>query len=249
MNGISAARLNRQNADLVCWRTRKELAMKEEPGLIGQRFGRYTVIGPDGTAAGGKRRWLCRCDCGKTGSVLESNLKSGHSGSCGCARRRDLTGSRVGRLTVLERSDQYASRGKRRVPLWKCRCDCGAVTYNATDTLTNPAQSMCGECAGKYAAAKARGAAGYMEGTQLSRITDLSPDSGNATRIRGVYYDPRNRKYRARLKLQGRMHNLGSFSTLEEAVSARRAAEEDIFGAFLLQHGLNTAPERAESQL
>lgn len=223
--------------------------MRGEPCFIGRRFGSYTVIADAEKTVGGRRRWLCRCDCGNVRSVLESNLKSGHSSSCGCKKSRDLAGCRVGRLTVLERSDQYASRGKRKVPLWKCRCDCGAVTYKATDTLTNPSQSMCCECAGKYAAAKARGAAGYMDGTQLSRITDLSPDSGNATRIRGVYYDPRNRKYRARLKLQGRMHNLGSFSTLEEAVSARRAAEEDIFGAFLLQHGLNTAPERAEPPL
>lgn len=223
--------------------------MKEEPGLTGQRFGRYTVIGPDGTATGGKRRWLCRCDCGKTGSVLESNLKSGHSSSCGCKKSRDLAGCRVGRLTVLERSDQYASRGKRRVPLWKCRCDCGAITYKATDTLTNPSQSMCGECAGNYAAAKARAAAGYMDGTQLSRIINPSPASGNAAEIRGVYFDPKSRKYRARLKLQGRMHNLGSFSTLEEAVSARRAAEEDIFGAFLLQHGLIPPRESADTQL
>ena len=201
--------------------------------LIGQRFGIYTVIGAAESTTSGRRRWLCRCDCGTERIVLGSNLKNGHSESCGCRRIRDLTGERVGRLTVLERSERYASRGKRNVRLWKCLCDCGNITYKATDTLTNPQQSMCSDCAQRYAAACAREGAGYVEGTQLSRIQNPVQEASNATGIRGVYFETKTHKYRARLKFRGQMYNLGSYSTLEEAAQARRVAEEDIYGNFL----------------
>ena len=86
----------------------------------------------------------------------------------------DLIGQRFGRLEVIGRSDKRGSRGARTVPLWECRCDCGAITYKATDTLTNPDLSMCNECAGKYAAAKMRENAGFVDGTQISRIKTRS---------------------------------------------------------------------------
>ena len=209
--------------------------------LTGQRFGIYTVIGAAESTPGGRRRWLCRCDCGTERIVLGSNLKNGHSESCGCRRTRDLTGERVGRLTVLERSERYASRGKRNVRLWKCLCDCGSITYKATDTLTNPQRSMCSDCAQRYAAACAREGAGYVEGTQLSRIQKSAQESGNATGIRGVYYETKTHKYRARLKFRGQMYNLGSYPTLEEAVQARHVAEEDIYGNFLAMRASSAA--------
>lgn len=63
-----------------------------EPDLSGMRFGHLLVLGragdyrsPGGTRA---RRWRCRCDCGREKPVLEGNLLSGNSRSCGCAAER-----------------------------------------------------------------------------------------------------------------------------------------------------------------
>ena len=50
---------------------------------IGSRFGKLTVIKYDGKR-GGRHYWLCRCDCGKEKIVSQSNLKAGHTISCGC---------------------------------------------------------------------------------------------------------------------------------------------------------------------
>lgn len=66
----------------------------------------------------------------------------------------NLVGRRFGKLEVIGRSDKRGSRGARTVPLWECRCECGNITYKATDTLTNPELSMCNDCVGKYAAKK-----------------------------------------------------------------------------------------------
>ena len=207
--------------------------MKEQPNLVGQRFGFLTVMGRTEPDEKGYRRWRCRCDCGRETEVLTSNLRRSPNVSCGCRKRNDLTGQKIGKLTVLERSDQYATRGQRKRQLWKCLCDCGEVTYKATDTLTNPDRSMCKACAASYAAGKARENAGYREGTQLSRIRDISPDSQNLSGVRGVYLNTKTGKYRVRIKFKGVTYNLGTFSSLEAAIKERARAEEEIFGKYL----------------
>ena len=56
--------------------------------LIGQSFGQLTVIQRDGSDARGEAKWLCQCSCGSTPiSILGSNLRTGHTQSCGCNRR------------------------------------------------------------------------------------------------------------------------------------------------------------------
>ena len=59
--------------------------------------------------------------------------------------KENLIGRRFGKLEVISRSGKRGSRGARTVPLWECRCECGNITYKATDTLTNPDLSMCNE--------------------------------------------------------------------------------------------------------
>lgn len=53
--------------------------------LIGQKFGKLTVIRYDHTNKNGAY-WLCRCDCGKEKIVCAHSLKTGHVSSCGCLR-------------------------------------------------------------------------------------------------------------------------------------------------------------------
>lgn len=209
--------------------------MREYPSLIGQRFGMLTVIDRAESSPQGHRRWLCLCDCGKEAIVIGSNLKRGTTVSCGCKKRKDLTGQRIGNLTVLERSDQYGSRGQRKRQLWKCRCDCGEITYKATDTLTNGDVSMCKVCAGRYAANRARAEAGYDGGTQITKIKVDSNVSDNLSGVRGVYYDERNGTFRARIKFRGEMHDLGTYRTLEDAVKARKRGEEAYYETYLAE--------------
>jgi len=207
--------------------------MREWPSLIGKRFGMLTVVAQAPSSSSGQRRWLCKCDCGTEKVVAGSNLNRGTTVSCGCKHRNDLTGQKIGRLTVLERSEKYGTRGKRKTQLWKCLCDCGAITYKATDTLTNPDFSMCQACAGIYSAEKARANAGFESGTQITKIRNRSEHSQNLSGVRGVYLDHKTGRYRARLKFQGKSYNLGSFTNLEDAVKARRRGEEEIFDKYL----------------
>jgi len=61
--------------------------------LIGQRFGRWTVVARAGSYTNNNcglktsiPQWVCECDCGTVAIVLSTNLKSGASKSCGCYR-------------------------------------------------------------------------------------------------------------------------------------------------------------------
>ena len=212
--------------------------MRQWPDLVGQRFGMLVVIGQASSTATGLRRWICKCDCGKEHTVIGSNLIRGTTISCGCKRYKNLEGQKFGKLTVIKRSDKYGSRGKRKTQLWECRCECGAITYKATDTLTNPDISMCQECANKYATSKARANAGYLEGTQITKIMDMTPTAANSSGVRGVYYEKKSNKWRARLRFKGKTMSFGSFARFEDAVFARKKAEEIYFGEFLEENGL-----------
>ena len=207
--------------------------MREYPTLIGQRFGMLVVVAQAPSTEKGQRRWLCQCDCGKQTTVLGSNLKRGMTTSCGCKKTKDLTGQHIGKLTVLGRSERYGARGARQTRLWECRCDCGAITYKATDTLTNPAVSMCRQCAAKYATEKARAKAGFVDGTQLTKLMIGTEQADNLSGVRGVYYNAKTGKYTARIKFQGRSYYLGSFYSLEEAAKARQTEEEKLFAPLL----------------
>ena len=144
-----------------------------------------------------------------------------------------LVGQRFGKLTVILRSDKRASRGARTVPLWECLCDCGNVTYKATDTLISRDNTMCKACADRYATSKMNEKAGYVDGTQISRIRSDKPISTNTSGARGVYYSSKTGKWRARLRFKGKMYNLGSYKSFEDALKARKQAEKEIFGSFL----------------
>lgn len=211
--------------------------MREFPNLIGKRFGKLTVIELLPSTLSGQRRWLCKCDCGGEHIATTNNLNSGRTTNCGCKKSPDLTGQVFGRLTVIGRSEKRNPRGARTTPMWECRCECGNITYKATDTLTNPDESMCQECHNKLAPEKARSAAGFVGGTQISKIKNMKPTAANSTGVRGVQFDKRSGRYRARLKFQGKILNFGSYRTLEEAAAARKAAEEEYFGAFLEEIG------------
>lgn len=65
-------------------RRKRRRSMAKLIDLTGQRFGRLTVIERVENNRRGQARWLCRCDCKKEIVVTSSNLRCGHTNSCGC---------------------------------------------------------------------------------------------------------------------------------------------------------------------
>ena len=144
------------------------------------------------------------------------------------AERSDLVGSRFGKLVVEAPGEPSAAGGRR----WLCRCDCGAITYKATDTLTNADVSMCKDCAAAYGTSKAREKAGYVGGTQLAKIQEKPIESSNQTGFRGVYRNSRTGRYPVRIRFQKKLYHIGYFDNLDDAIEARRKAEGKFFGSY-----------------
>lgn len=60
---------------------------REFMDLLGQRYGSLTVTGGgEVPSLGTPRKWACVCDCGTVIVAAQSNLRSGHTTSCGCLK-------------------------------------------------------------------------------------------------------------------------------------------------------------------
>ena len=78
-----------------CFRMEQVMKSKKELGLIldltGQRFGLLTVMSKDPVRTkNGAVKWICKCDCGKTISVIANNLvrkDENRTISCGCSHK------------------------------------------------------------------------------------------------------------------------------------------------------------------
>lgn len=55
--------------------------------MEGSRFGRLLVVKEAPGSIARRRKWTCKCDCGKTKDVRQDHLNSGATTSCGCAQK------------------------------------------------------------------------------------------------------------------------------------------------------------------
>lgn len=74
----------------------------------GDRYGRLTVV-RETKAHGERRRYICKCECGKTTTVRGSNLTTGNVRSCGCLRveRSAARATTHGHTAHYENSPEY----------------------------------------------------------------------------------------------------------------------------------------------
>ena len=115
--------------------------------LVGQQFGKWTVLQRVENTKAGKAQWLCRCECG-TERIHDTNtLTSGRTKSCGCSMTEyidnsiDIQNQIFGNLKVIKRvgSDKYYHA------LWECECLlCGNHTIEDGVRLRNGKVLHCG---------------------------------------------------------------------------------------------------------
>lgn len=60
--------------------------------LTGKKFNKLLVLSRAENGLHNKVRWLCTCDCGNSTIAESSNLKSGHTKSCGCYKFEKMFG-------------------------------------------------------------------------------------------------------------------------------------------------------------
>lgn len=204
--------------------------------LTGQRFGKLTVLSKEPTQKDKRTRWLCACDCGNVYIATSYALRNGKTKSCGCGRRKDITGQRFGKLTALERTNQFVMQGNSKKFLWKCVCECGETVYRLPEKLRESIHHACDKCAEQFAVSSMLEKAGFVDGSQLPKIASDKPGVHNKSGVKGVFFNTRTQKWRAVLRFQGVNHYLGEYKDINEAIKARKLGEEKYFEPFLQKH-------------
>ncbi len=146
-------------------------------------------------------------------------------------KKLDLTGQRFGRLTVLEQAENVNGR-----TAWRCRCDCGRGTIAKSCHLRNGHVRSCG-CARD-------GCLTYVDGTCVELLRAKTVRRNNTSGVPGVDWRASKHSWRASICFKGKRYYLGSYARFEDAVKARKLAEENLHDSFLREFEREAQAER-----
>lgn len=204
--------------------------MAKKLDLTGQRFGMLTVLHP-AEDIGSKSAWVCRCDCGQEIVARTIHLRAGRIRTCGFqnstktqpwltfvdvhgrdCKKMDLTGQRFGSLTVLRPAENIGDR-----TAWVCRCDCGReITVKTAYLRTGKTKTR-----------------SQQYGTCPENLQNRKVLKNNTSGVPGVEWLPRKRRWKASICFRKKRYYLGAYAEFEDAVKARKQAEEKLHDNFL----------------
>ena len=149
-------------------------------------------------------------------------------------KKLELAGQRYGRLTVLAPAENVGKR-----TAWLCRCDCGRETVALTVRLRDGHCTSCGcdkapvdPTPGAYG----RASLTYVDGTCVEMLAAKTVRRNNTSGVPGVDWRARQKAWRAAICFKGKRYYLGSYRSFEDAVNARKQAEERLHDNFLREY-------------
>lgn len=117
--------------------------------LLGNKFGKLTVLEYLGKTGYHENKWKCKCECGEYVVGPTSRISKDTSACRSCKilvgpnalkLRTSELGKKYGRLTVVEYVDRDPLNNLR----WKCKCDCGNEVILRTASLHSGGYQSCG---------------------------------------------------------------------------------------------------------
>lgn len=206
---------------------------KNAKKLDGMVFGQLTVLhkAEDQKEYGGVW-WTCRCKCGELYDVPATLLVTGRRTKCTSGKHEttfyhaDIKGRRFGQLEALYPTKKRAKKAG--YVIWHCRCDCGNELDISYNNLMYGNQKSCG-CKKVQHEKDLHNYLVHVADTSIDMIRSRKIPTNNKTGCRGVYLS--RGKYVAKLTFQKKAYYLGSFKTLDEAIQARKEAEESVYKA------------------
>lgn len=145
-------------------------------------------------------------------------------------KKLDLRGQKFGHLTALEPAENVGGR-----TAWLCQCDCGRKAVVKTHHLRCGHTKSCGCQNGLGGPRYALGLT-YIDGTCVEMLASKTVRSNNTSGVPGVDWWESKERWRATICFKGRRHYLGSYSCFEDAVKARREAEEQLHDKFVNEY-------------
>ena len=223
--------------------------------LTGQTFGRLTVIERASNDNQGRARWLCECSCEDKNKVIVSgyNLrnKKNPTNSCGCLNRESI-------LHKLKKYNKYYLSGnygigwtantnkefsfdledydKIKDYCWRENDDGYIVTLDnllmhrlIMNVLENPNIDVDHIKHNKNDNRKLE--IRLVNKTQNMMNKSLM-QSNKTSKIPGVTWDSQRSKWHSYISLYGKRVNLGLYENIEDAIVARKEAEDKYYGEY-----------------
>lgn len=140
----------------------------------------------------------------------------------------------LNRIKLLEETDKrdYGSI------IWRCRCFCGKEFFAVPSKIKQKKIKSCGCLNAQHWSKNIQEALknykdrNLVDGTSLLLISK-NLISSNGSRYKGIVWDKKRQKWRVRISFQKREIYLGRFDDIEDAIKARKEAEEKYFKPIL----------------
>lgn len=227
--------------------------------LNGKRFGRLTIIKrvENRILPSGQKRsqWLCKCDCGNYATVLGYMLTSGKTQSCGClhneafamARKKynnyDLSGEYgVGYTT---KGDEFyfdlEDYDKIKDYCWTIRNNGYVTAYCPTTMNRILLHRLIMNCDNNNLYIDHIHGNKTRNDNRKSNLRTATPSQNtmnkpllknNTSGVTGVSWNKRKGEWESYITIDGKRKGLGYFSNFDDAVAARKDAEEKYFGEY-----------------
>lgn len=217
--------------------------------LVNQIFGRLKVVSK-ATPIGYRARWHCQCSCGKTKDVLEQNLLNGHVKSCGCLLSQ-ASQTRMAKYNNSINRENHGETNSRLYRIWAgMKARCYGKTSSSYPQYGLRGIKVCDDWKSSYISFKKWSLNnGYSDSLTLDRINangDYCPNncrwvsmsvqefnkrttSRNTSGCVGVSFNSRQNKWVSYINKNHKQYFLGSFANKEDAINARKIAEEELF--------------------
>lgn len=220
--------------------------------ITGQRFGRLVAL--EFRYYDGRHQdcWLFQCDCGKEKIMPAASVKWGRVRSCGCLakehmaglNKKEIAGQRFDRLVAVCPTKKRDAAGS---ILWECQCDCGNLAYYSVNALLRHRVHSCGCLYQESRKECASHRKDFIENTSLSSIiVSKKLRANNSSGCTGVSFNQRKNCWQAYINFQKKRYFLGSFPEKEQAIKARKLAEQKLHDPVVIENwGQITEASRA----
>lgn len=221
--------------------------------LVGQRFGRLIVV-KFAYTKNGRSYWFCNCDCGNEIVVGGSDLKCKNTQSCGCIHKEvvsntaklnkkyntyDLTGEYGIGYTSKDEEFYFDLEDYDKIKdyCWHKDKNDYVISHIANSkkcikmhrlifSHTNDFIDHINHCVYDNRKSNLRIV------THSQNMRNHKIHINNSSGVSGVSWHKKANKWWAYINVDGKRINLGYFDKFEDAVKARKNAEEKYFGEF-----------------
>lgn len=211
--------------------------------LIGKTFGYLQVIDKAENSKTNRTQWKCKCKCGKEIIVLTSNLRLGHTKSCGCLRIETISKKN----NYIEKENYmigYTQRGqefyfskkdyeKIKPYYWFINYSGYVQTKIEKKTILfhrfilNPKETKVVDHINHDTVDNRRENLRIV--TTKENCENRSITKRNTSGVVGVSWLSDKQKWMSQIGSNRQKIILGYFDSFEEAVKARKKAEEELF--------------------